>query len=81
MSGDHDTRMRTAQQLIATSIAMLHTTEALRLKMEKSLDDSEARMVRTRQLLAGSTALLQQSKSSRQHRLLAKPMLRNQESN
>jgi hypothetical protein len=64
MSGDHDTRMRTAQQLIATS-----------------LDDSEARMVRTRQLLAGSTALLQQSKSSRQHRLLAKPMLRNQESN
>jgi hypothetical protein len=81
MSEDHDTLMRTAQQLIATSIAMLHTMEAPRRKMEKSLDDSEARMVRTRQLLAGSTALLQQSKSSRYHRLPAKPMLRNQDSN
>jgi hypothetical protein len=80
MSADHDTLMRTAQQLIATKIAMLHTMEALRRKMEKRLDDSEARMVRTRQLLAGSTALLQQSKPSR-YRLTAKPMLRNQDSN
>jgi hypothetical protein len=47
--------------------------EALRRKMEKRLDDNEARMVRTRQLLADSTALLQQSKSSRYHRLPAKP--------
>ena len=57
MSADHDTLMRTAQQLIATSIAMLHTAEALHRKMEQSLDGSEARKVRTRQLLAGSIAL------------------------
>ena len=57
MSADHDTLMRTARQLIATSIAMLHTTEALHRKMEQSLDGSEARKVRTRQLLAGSIAL------------------------
>jgi hypothetical protein len=65
MSADHDTLMRTAQQLMATRIAMLHTMETLRREMEKRLDDSEARMARTRQLLADSAALLQQLKSPR----------------
>jgi hypothetical protein len=81
VSATHDMLRRTAQQLIATSIALLHTLEALRREMEKRLDDSEARIVRTRQLLAGSTALLQQSESSGYHRLPAKPMLRNRDSN
>ena len=62
MSADHDALIRTAKQLIATRIAMLNTMEALRQEMEKRMDDSEARMIRTRQLLAGSAALLQQSK-------------------
>lgn len=57
--------MRTARRLIATRIAMVHTLEARRRDMEKRLDDSEARMVRTRQLLAASAALLQQSKIPR----------------
>jgi hypothetical protein len=65
MSADHDALIRTAKQLIATRIAMLHTLEALRRQMEKRLDDCEARMVRTRQLLAASAALLQQSKIPR----------------
>jgi hypothetical protein len=58
MSADHDTRMRTATPLIATRIAMLHTMQALQQAMEKRLDDSEARMIRTRQLRADSAALL-----------------------
>jgi hypothetical protein len=62
MSRDHDALIRTAKQLIAKRIAMLNTLETLRREMEKHLDDSEARIVRTRQLLAGSATLLQQSK-------------------
>jgi hypothetical protein len=46
-------------------MSALHTMEALRREMEKRLDDSGARIVRTKQLLAGSSALLQQSKIPR----------------
>jgi hypothetical protein len=62
MSADHDALIRRAQQLVATKIAILHSMEALRWELEKRLDDSGARIVRTRQLLAGSAALLQRSK-------------------
>ena len=65
MSADHDALIRTAKQLIAGRIARLHTLGALCRKMEQRLDDSEARMVRTRQLLAASATLLQQSKIPR----------------
>jgi hypothetical protein len=65
MSVDHDALIRTAQQLIAAKIAMLHTMEALRREMEKRIDDSHGRIDCTRDLLASSAALLQQSKSSR----------------
>ena len=65
MSADHDALIRTAKQLTARRIAMLHTLEALRQKQEKRLDDSEARVVRTRQLMAASAALLQRSKMAR----------------
>jgi hypothetical protein len=67
MSADYDALIRTTKQLLATRIALLHTMEALRREMEKSIDDSEARMVRTRQLLAGSAALLQQAKIPHQN--------------
>jgi hypothetical protein len=66
MSADHDALIRTAQQLMATRIAMLHTLEGLTREMEQRLDDSGARIVRTRQLLAGSAALLQHSKTPRE---------------
>ena len=56
MAADHDARMRAAQQLLATSIAVLPTSETLRREMAMRLNDSEARVVRTRPLLAGSTA-------------------------
>jgi hypothetical protein len=72
--------MRTARRLIATRIAMVHTLEARRRGMEKRLDDSEARIVRTRQLLAASTALLQQAKASRYDRLPAKPTVQHENS-
>jgi hypothetical protein len=73
VSADHDRLMRTARQLIATRIAMVHTLEARRQDMEKRVDDSEARLVRTRHLLAASTALLQQAKASQYNRLPARP--------
>jgi hypothetical protein len=73
VSADHDRLMRTARQLIATRIAMVHTLEARRQDMEKRVDDSEARLVRTRHLLTASTALLQQAKASRYDRLPARP--------
>jgi hypothetical protein len=63
-AADHDALIRRAKQLMAKRIAMLHTLETLRLELEKRLDDSEARMVRTRQLLADSAALLQQRQTS-----------------
>jgi hypothetical protein len=75
MSADHDTLIRRAQPLIAARIAMLHTMEALRRKMEKSIDNSHGRIDCTRDLLASSAALLQQPKSSRYHRLPARPMV------
>ena len=58
------TRLITQRQLIATRIALVHTMEARRRNMEKRLDDSEARMIRTRHPLAASAALLQQAKAS-----------------
>jgi hypothetical protein len=66
VSADHDRLIRTVQQLIAARRAMLHTMEALRREMEQRMDESEARIVRTRQLLAGSAALLQSSKTPRE---------------
>ena len=80
MSADHDALIRTATQLMATRLAILNTLETLRREMEKHLDDSEARMVRTRQVLAASTALLQQSKRFRSHGLPARPMPQNPDS-
>jgi hypothetical protein len=65
MSADHDTLIRRAKQLMAMRIAILHTTETRLRAMEKRLDDSEARIVRTRQLLTVSSTLLQQSKIPR----------------
>lgn len=65
MSADHDTLIRTAKQLIATRIAMVHTMEALRREMEQRLDHRETRIVRTRRLLASSSALLQHPKNPR----------------
>jgi hypothetical protein len=65
MSADHDVLIRTAKQLMARRITMLHTLEALHRKMEQRLDDSRARIVRTRQLVAASAALLQRSKMAR----------------
>jgi hypothetical protein len=65
MSADHDTLIRTSKQLIATRMAMLDTLGARYRKMLKCLDDSEARMLRTSQLLAASAALLQQAKIPR----------------
>jgi hypothetical protein len=65
MSADHDALIRRARQLITAIRARLHTLEALRREMEQRMDESEARIVRTRQLLAGSAALLQRSKTPR----------------
>jgi hypothetical protein len=65
MSADHDALICAAQQLIATRITLLHSVETLHRKMLKCLDGSGARIGRTRQLLAASAALLQQSKSPR----------------
>jgi hypothetical protein len=65
MSADHEALIRMAKQLIPMRIAMLHALEGVRRELEKRLDDSEARIVRTRQLLADSSALLQQSKIPR----------------
>jgi hypothetical protein len=62
MSADHDALIRRAKQLMAKKTTMIYTLEALCQRLEKSLDDSEARIVRTRQLLAASATLLQQSK-------------------
>jgi hypothetical protein len=66
MSADHAALIHMAQQLITARRAMLHTMKGLCREMEKRLDDSEARIVRTRQLLAGSAALLQHSKIPRE---------------
>jgi hypothetical protein len=65
MSADHDTLIRRAKQLMAMSIALRHTTETRRRDMEKRLHEGEARIVRTRQLLAVSSALLQPSQLPR----------------
>jgi hypothetical protein len=47
LSADHDALIRTAKQLMAMRIALLHTMETLRRETEKCLDDGKARMVRT----------------------------------
>jgi hypothetical protein len=65
MSADHDALIRRAKQLMAQKTAMLRTMEALGREMEQRLEDSGARIVRTRQLLAASAALLQQAKMAR----------------
>jgi CHASE1-domain containing sensor protein len=62
MSADHNALIRTAKQLIAAKIAIVHTLEARRRDLEKRIDDSGARVERTRGLLDSSAALLQQSK-------------------
>jgi CHASE1-domain containing sensor protein len=62
MSADHNALIRTAKQLIAAKIAIVHTLEARRRDLEKRIDDSGARVESTRGLLDSSAALLQQSK-------------------
>jgi hypothetical protein len=50
---------------MAKKTTMLRTLEALRQTLEQRLDDSWARVVRTRQLVAASAALLQRSEMAR----------------
>jgi hypothetical protein len=65
MSADHDALIHKANQLMSTRVALLHTMESLRREMERCLDASEVRIVRTKQLLADSAALLQHLKTHR----------------
>jgi hypothetical protein len=65
MSADHGALIRMAKQLTAKKTTMFRLMEALRREMERRLDDSGARIVRSRQLVAASAALLQQSKMAR----------------
>jgi hypothetical protein len=59
MSADHDTLMRTAQQLIATRMAMLTSMEALRRRLEQRIDTSHGRIARTKERIMLSSRLLQ----------------------
>jgi hypothetical protein len=65
MSADHDALIRRAQQLIATKTALVHPLAARLRRLEECLDDTHRRIGRSRDLLATSTALLQQAKIPR----------------